>query len=355
MQVQIDGQRKPFTDSTPGKKGKILCEQKADRWIETRVVNENTRSEIILDSWYEDLKAATSRGHYQQYEKYIRLYIKPLIGTKKIGSLNQNDLQKIINFAYSKKRANDKKLAEKTLKNIRACIMSFIKYCRGSKSTTWHPETLTIPAGAAQSVKTIADISDINILFNVTTRKRYGKTVEDFYIHAYRFAVLTGMRPGELIGLRRSDIKGSKVTIFQSINIFDEITQGKNKNARRTYTLDNHALQVLEDQYNMLASLSLLSPYVFPDYDLSHIKEKRLYTAWKRYCADNNITNATTPYELRHTFVSVNTNMPDGLKDLVIGHSKNFDTHGTYGHEKAGDMEAAAAHINTAFTKILGW
>lgn len=39
---------------------------------------------------------------------------------------------------------------------------------------------------------------------------------------------------------------------------------------------------------------------------------------------------------------------------MVIGHSENMDTEGTYGHEKAGDLELAAQYIETAFDKVLG-
>jgi integrase len=213
---------------------------------------------------------------------------------------------------------------------------------------------LIIPSGARRSEKTIAGKDDIKVLFDVSTTLRYGKRIEDRYIHAYRFMVLTGMRPGELIALRNGDIKGSRVTISQSINYYNEITQCKTDRSRRTYTLTDHALRVIDDQKRMLMSLSQISPYIFPGEDLSHVKEQTLYNSWKKYCKANGINSATTPYELRHTFVSVNTDMPDALKKMVMGHSKNMDTHGIYGHEKADDMDMAAGYIDAAFGKILG-
>ena len=35
------------------------------------------------------------------------------------------------------------------------------------------------------------------------------------------------------------------------------------------------------------------------------------------------------PYELRHTYVSVNDEMPTGLKKQVVGHSRSMDTEGS--------------------------
>jgi len=350
INVQHEGARKTFTDPAPGRKGKIAAERKADKWLDNCLVSENTRVDVMLGRWYEKLKLATSQGHYRQQDSYIRTWIKPAMGARKIGKVTQNDLQSVIDRAYG-----EKNLSAKTLRNIRACLMAFIKYCRGEKATQLHPETLIIPAGARISVKTIANEAELKTVFSVPTTLYRGKRVEDRFIHAYRFEILTGMRPGELIALKNENINGARVHISESINKYKEVTQGKNRNARRVYTLDKHALKVLADQKRMLIKLGQISPYVFPAKDLGPVREQLLYGRWKKYCEANNIVGATTPYEMRHTFVSVNSGMPDGLKRLVMGHSQNMDTNGIYGHEKAGDMDEAAEYINAAFTKILGW
>ena len=53
------------------------------------------------------------------------------------------------------------------------------------------------------------------------------------------------------------------------------------------------------------------------------------------------------------TFVSICDEMPDGLKKQVVGHSRNMDTNGIYGHRKTGDLERAAAYSDAAFRAIL--
>ncbi|WP_300024332.1 hypothetical protein [Oscillibacter sp.] len=45
--------------------------------------------------------------------------------------------------------------------------------------------------------------------------------------------------------------------------------------------------------------------------------------------------------------------MPEGLKKMVVGHSKDMDTEGTYGHQLTGDMKKAADYSALAFDKIL--
>lgn len=350
VKVQNEGIRRTFIDHTPGKTGKISAEQQADRWLEDPLVDENARVGDLLDEYFENLKLTTSKSHYRPYDGYIRNWIKPVIGMRKVVKLTQSDLQLVIDKAYA-----SKKLSEKTLEKMRACLMNFIKYCRSKNLTTFRPDTLKIPASAKASEKTIASADEIKILFSVTTTLDHNKKVEDRYIHAYRFAVLTGIRPGELIGLIHDDIIGSRIKISRSINAYNEVTSGKNRNARRTYALDEHALKVLSDQKQMLISLGEISPYVFPDKNRDFIKQQTLRKSWKRYCDANGIKAAKTPYELRHTFVSVNDEMPSALKKMVVGHSKNMDTEGIYGHEKADDMDRAAQYINAAFKEILGW
>lgn len=51
--------------------------------------------------------------------------------------------------------------------------------------------------------------------------------------------------------------------------------------------------------------------------------------SWYRYCDHNNILRVTL-YELRHTYVSINDEMSDGLKKQAVGHSQSMDTEGVY-------------------------
>lgn len=91
---------------------------------------------------------------------------------------------------------------------------------------------LSIPKNARMGKKKILQPTALKVLFDVDTRLYYGKLVFDEYIYAYRFAVATGVRPGELVGLWYGDIKGNTVNLRRSINRLDEETTGKNENAR---------------------------------------------------------------------------------------------------------------------------
>ena len=219
--------------------------------------------------------------------------------------------------------------------------------------TRLYPETLTIPAGARRPEKKIVSPDGIVKLFSSDMTTWRGKPVKDWYIHAYRFAVITGLRPGELTGLEdKSDIKGSKVIVRRSINVRKEITQGKNHNAQRTFQLPEIGMEEVKAQRAMLKEAGMISPYLFPGPDGGPLVNKNFIRAWKRYCRANGIPE-TTLYELRHTYVSINKEMPEGLKKMVIGHSRDMDTEGTYGHAMAGDLKRAADYTGQAMDAIL--
>ena len=325
------------------------------------IIDEYPKWEVVmtqmnyLDEYYQSgvmgldyLKETKSKTHSSQYEGFVRLYIRPVIGMIRMNKLTEGDLQAVIDMAYSQNH-----LSDKTLRDVRGCLTNWLKWCRMRKKTTMHPEGITIPAGAKKPEKKIVQPEDLKKLFFSNMTVWRNKPDEDWYIHAYRFAVLTGLRPGELRGLEdRTDITDLKVVIRRSVNVHNEVTQGKNNNARRTFALEEYALGEIKAQRAMLRAVGIVSPYLFPEPDGGQLNYKNFYRAWKRYCGANNIP-PTSLYELRHTYVSINKEMPIGLKKMVVGHSRDMDTEGVYGHQLAGDMEKAASYTHAAFESII--
>ena len=53
---------------------------------------------------------------------------------------------------------------------------------------------------------------------------------------------------------------------------------------------------------------------------------------------------------MRHTFVSIAQELPEAYVKRLVGHSRNMDTFGTYGHAVAGDAEKSPP-ASTPFEK----
>lgn len=353
INVQKDGKRKTFVCSAANcnknsKKGKIEAERKADMWLENVQINNNDRIDNLIEKYKNKLMRSTTQSHYRQYFSILKNHIQPAIGHKRIKNLKEMDLQNIIDNVYYQRD-----LAEKTLINIKGCITNFIKFCRLSGVTKLHPEGLSIPKSAKQSDKKIFSPADLVILFSKDRTTHRYQEIFDHYIYVYRFMTLTGLRPGEAIGLKYSDIKNEVVTIKRSINYYGEETQGKNKSARRPFKLSDMAKEVLKQQDNYLKSLGIKSDYIFVNENGETITQQYLNTRLQKYCRYNNLENVLTPYELRHTFNSINDDMPDRLRKMVMGHSKSMDTNRIYSHQKQGDLDKIANYTDEAFLRIL--
>lgn len=345
INVQKDGKRRSFTSATPGRTGQREANAKADAWLDDGIEKSSTRISDLTDEYLKSVEIRTSKSNYKKEELHIRLYVIPIIGYKKISSINEQDLQDIIDNAYKYKDSNGEIAyhSKKTLENIRATVNSFIKFCRKKKVTTLFPESLTIPAGARYKTKVILQPYDLEVLFSKDTTKRNNKWIFDKNIYAYRFQVLTGLRPGELRGLTMQSINGRYLRVTRSINIFNEETQGKNGNALRGFELSDIAFEVLQKQINSFDTSETIFNIVSTD---AYRKQ------WQAYCRSNNI-QVTSLYELRHTFVSIAKQLPEGQVKALIGHSKNMDTFGVYGHEMSGESKATAMAVNAIFERLV--
>lgn len=367
IKVQKDGERKTFTSSKPGRVGQREANAKADAWLDEGVVT-GAKVSKLWEDYLAVVKMTSGTSNYNNIYWIGDSYILPMIGNLKVDAVTEGKLQEIINKAYKtgslKKQTKNPKgggtrlkqgecLSRKTLCSIRTVIVAFWRYCRVErKATSLLPESLRIPDGARYKGKNILQPDALRKLYTVTTSTFRGKTIEDPYINAYRFAVSTGARPGEVVGLTYGDAaRNVEVRIKRSINVFGEETQGKNSNAIRAFVPQPLAREAIRDQIALLKQQGVKLEYNTLLFNIDD--EKRLYRAWKRYCAANDIIPAISLYELRHTFVSLAKYMPEGLVKSIVGHSASMDTFGQYGHELNGDNERAAKELERIFKSIL--
>lgn len=337
IDVQQDGKRKSFYSSTPGRTGQREANAKADAWLDDGIAARAPRVAAAGVLWLHEVELTTCTTNYRPTESRWRNWIVPAIGARRVNQLTDQDLQEIINTAYAAGRSR------KVLKLLAADLRAFCKYCRKARLSAYIPEELKIPAGARYKGKTILQPSDLVKLFRVDTTTYRGQIVEDEYINAYRFQVLTGLRPGEMIGLDWSDIRGYMVNVCRSVNVRGEQTQGKNENAVRSFQLSALARRVLDDQQAATGGRGSVFRIT---------NEQHYYKHWKIYCATNGLTPCS-PYELRHTFVSVVKTLPAGEVKALVGHSADMDTFGVYSHTLTGDAAHTAQAVNGVFLQVL--
>lgn len=336
INVQKDGKRRTFTSSTPGRAGQREANSKADQWLDAGIENTSYYISRLLDDYLESATAAVGTSRKIQINYYVENFLRPQIGHMRISRLNEEHLQDILNRAYKNG------YAKATISMLASCINSFVRYCRRRKTTSLVVEDLTIPKNAPTKEKTILQPDSLIKLFESDKTLYRGKEVRDYLINAYRFQVLTGLRPGELLGLEWQDISGKTVRLRRSYNGYKETTKGKNANAARAFNLTPITEYILAEQ-------RLQNPFgrIF-----GNITQRAYRKRWYAYCEHNGIPRIT-PYELRHTFVSIVKSLPEGEIKELVGHSRSMDTLGTYSHAIEGEREQTAAKVNSLFTALL--
>lgn len=362
--VQKDGHRKAFYSSVPGRAGQREANAKADAWLDDGIDHTDRRVKDLYAEYVAEIKETTSYANALNIENIGDVWIIPYIGKKRISAITENELQLILNRMHKEGRA------KKTIANTRAAISQFFKYCRRIKVTTLNPEFLEIPKGAYSKKKRILEPDSLKTLFTQPHTRWNGKIIEDPLINAYRFSVSTGLRPGELLGLEWADVFDGVVHVQRSLNIHGQITNGKNANAIRNFALNDLAAGILMDQ---LEALTGVPAHLWDDVLLGKKKfaangnalvaiptgrvfpcsnERYYFRRWVVYCEHNNIPRVS-PYELRHTFVSIVKDLPEGMIKGLVGHSQNMDTLGIYSHQISGEMQLTAANVSKIFDALL--
>jgi integrase len=277
IKVQKDGKRKTFTSSTPGRTGQRECNKKADDFLDNNIVDPKIKFEKACIEYLQIIIDTTSKGNAKNYEYFINKRIIPFIGNIRMESLTEKHLQTVLYEGFKDG------LSKKTLTSIKACLTSVIKYCRSAKYTTLLAENLTIPKSASVGLRNILQPDELAMLFSSDKTLYSGKEIFDIYIYAYRFQVITGLRPGELIGLKWEDVNGDTVRLKRAINIFGDTTKGKNENAARVFSLTQTAKEILLKQRDLQSSLNIESEFIFTNKFGEHLKEKSYYDCWRKY------------------------------------------------------------------------
>jgi len=340
IQFRKDGKRYSFSSSVPGRKGKQIVTSEYEAWLCGEVAGSKT-VERVASEYLEDLgqRNGFTSGSYLQSLRYIRLYIAPICGDKKISKMSQRDWQSVINGAHG---ALGEPLAHKTLCNIRSILMGIIKFGYADYQCELPRGDLYIPKGHARNEKEILQPDDIARLFEPS----------DLWYHpAFCFMALTGLRPGEALGLQVDDVLDDKIVIRRAVNTEGYITDGKNENARRIIPIGTTARSILNDTIRRNEENSLHTEWIFCSMDGSAGKQSRMRKQWNKLKAERGLPG--TPYSLRHTFVSLMKNtLPEQTIKSIVGHSSSFDTMGHYGHEVDGEAKRAAEVIDLTFTKM---
>ncbi len=256
-----------------------------------------------MDTWYENVaKIKVRPSSHQTYKGYIDNHIKPNIGNIPLEKLTTMDLQKFYRKLLTKGRVErieskeqPKGLSAKTVRNINQVISSAMDLAVAQKiiienptntcelPKVEHKEMLTIPAEQLQAFLQEAKATGV---------------YEMYYIE-----LATGLRRGELLGLKWTDIdwKNGIIKVRRQVaRVNGEIVEAplKTKNSYRAVSISPQAVEVLREQKKKTND-----EYVFPSPNGGPISPDSVNNMLKRVLERAGVPKVRF-HDLRHTFAS---------------------------------------------------
>ncbi len=260
------------------------------------------------------------------------IIIKPKLGKIKLAKLTNLDLQKFYKYLLEDGRIQRKEsekqsngLSAKTVRNIHQVIMSALEVAKSQEIIIKNPaEKCSLPKKEHREMKTLNQ-EDLQKFFESAKKENM---YELFYID-----IITGLRRGELLGLKWKDIdfKSRVISVKrQVLRVDGEVVESplKTKNSYRNISIG-------EDAVNLLRKLKKdsNSEYVFSTEDGKPLPPDSLRKILHRI-----LNNADLPivrfHDLRHTFATLALQNGVDIKTVsgMLGHFSAGFTLDTYTH-----------------------
>ncbi len=299
-----------------------------------------------MEEWFENVcKIKVRPSSHQTYRGYIDHHIAPYIGKTPIEKLSTMDLQKLCRKLMDKGRVKriesekqPKGLGPKTVRNIMQVISSAMDFAVAQKIITENPcKAVALPKVEKQEMQTIP----AEQLQAFLTEAKASGVYEMYYIE-----LSTGLRRGELLGLKWQDIDWNNAVITvrrQVARVNGKITEAplKTKNSYRRVSISPQAIEVLKAQ-----KAKTNSEYVFPSPTGGPISPDSVNNMLKRVLARAGIPKVRF-HDLRHTFATIALQNGVDIKTVssILGHFSAGFTLDTYAHVTTAAQKEAAITI----------
>ena len=301
-----------------------------------------------MDVWFENCaKIKVRPSSHQTYRGYIDHHIKPYIGDIPLGKFTTLDLQRLYKKLLGDGRVErtesekqPKGLSPKTVRNINQVISSALTFAKEQKLIISNPaEGCSLPKLEHREMKTLT----AEQLQSFLREAKESGVYEMYYIE-----LATGLRRGELLGLKWEDINLTTGIIHvrrQVARINGEIVEAplKTKNSYRTVSIGEDAVGILIQQKEKSHSEYVFSSPaggpISPDSVLHmlHRVLKRAGLPMVRF------------HDLRHTFATLALQNGVDVKTVsgMLGHFSADFTLDTYAHVTTQAQRQAANTIDT--------
>ena len=307
---------------------------------------------------------ARMRGSPKTHERWteiIDLHLIPALGSVRLRDLGKDAIEAYFAEALASGRRDGKGgLAHRTVSHHRTVLSMAMKAAVPAllPRNVVGDADLPQPDAASAGNDDFEDLEEREVLDEKSARDLLG-AVKDTRLYApVLVALTTGMRRGELLGLRWRDVDldGAVLRVRTSL----EQTKGglrlkapKTKAGRRTITLPLVTVEALREhrrtQLEERFALGLGRPeMVFTRYDGELVNPRNFSKEYRRIAKAAGVD--VTFHALRHTHASelLRKGVSIAAVSKRLGHSKISTTLNIYAHALPGEQDEAAALMDAA-------
>ena len=297
-----------------------------------------------LEAWMENYAKVKLRpSTFKTSQDFLKNHIKPQIGGIPLADLTSLDLQRFYKHLLDGGRVDrieakkkPKGLAPKTVRNIHQMIGSAYNLALEQRLVTKNPtQGCALPKAEHKEMQTLP-------IEQLTSFLREAKDSGVFAL--YYIDLTTGLRRGELLGLKWSDIdleKGDLRVQRQIGRIDGKIIEMplKTKNAYRTLPLSADAIDVLKMQKYKVGN----SEWVFPSPSGGPMSPDSVLHMLHRVLKRAGLPKVRF-HDLRHTFATLALQNGVDVKTVsgMLGHFSAGFTLDTYAHVTTSAKREAA-------------
>ena len=328
-----------------------------------------TSLDVFMRSWLENVKSNELKPtSYDRAERTIEINILPRIGHYSIGKLTPEIIQaELINdMRDTPSPSTHKPYSFSTINKAYVYLHACLQYAVNTKKLLLNPcDAVVLPTKKkAQMTKTIRFFNDdeISKFKEAALAKSPKKESLIFpYAYAFLFDMYSGLRVGELVGVRWKNVDFDNRRIYieeQIIQVLDRDDVGKNGNPKLKPILQNDT-KTSRSRYvplsrTALECLTAMKPdKIEPDNFVINNSTKLLRsscmaTGYRRICQRAGIENPLGIHTLRHTFASMLIRKEVDIKAVseILGHTSVSFTYNTYVHLIEEQKSAAVAKLD---------
>ncbi len=315
-----------------------------------------TLGDYLLERWLPSKRTRVKHSTSAAYESNIRLHINPYIGLIPLQKLQPEDLDELYVklLTEGKRNGTGGGLSAKSVRNVHATIQSALSDATRKGTVFRNVADIADPPSISRSGRSM----------NVWTGDQLRTFLEAITGHElyplYFLAATTGMRRGEIAGLRwrNVDLDTARLTVNQQIvSVEYELIEDdlKTASSRRTIDLDEqtmamlrrHRRQQLEER--MATGRRGDDGFVFGKPNGSPVHPDLISQTFHRFMAQIDLPKIRL-HDLRHTHATIllQQNVHPKVVSERLGHSSIAFTMTVYQHVMPGMQAEAAATFGAA-------